>query len=66
MIMFSDCSRARRMLFSIVRLLLPCGDLVSQCLLQKMTSGVLTLRVSINVTFSPVQLRAVATTNSCG
>lgn len=65
-IMLLDCLSASRMLFSIVRLLLPYGDLISHSNPLKRMSGVGMCPVGINSTSSPVHDKIVATLNSCG
>lgn len=54
------------MLFSIVRLLLPYGDLISHSSPLKRMSGVGMCPVGMNSTSSPVHDKIVATLNSCG
>ena len=64
--MLLDCLRASLILFSMVRLLLPWGDLISHRRPWYLMSGVCMWLVGMNSTSLPVQDKIVATLNSCG
>jgi len=67
-ITLTDCFTAARKLFSIVRLLLPFGTLISQSRPSIRMSGVFVPRVrfgTINSTSTPVPVNTVAVSSSC-